>query len=181
MKKYIFFFVFLIILFLGIVFIAEKYSIQLPKSTIPEISITASSGAIRFLESAKKQIGKVNSYDLTNGYYRNGGYPPEDTGVCSDVIWRAYRDVGLDFRKIISESIQKNPKLYENDLDSNINYRRVKRLFVYYQNNAKILTNELLPNKRENLATWQPGDIVIFDELPSSHLWHIGIISDERR
>jgi uncharacterized protein len=31
-----------------------------------------------------------------------------------------------------------------------------------------------------NLSEWQPGDIVIFDELPSNHLWHIGIISDIR-
>lgn len=191
MKKYIFLFISFIILFWGIIFTIEKSWIRFPKTmilepTFPkvtgvEISITASSGALRFFESAKKQIGKVTQYDLTNGYYGNGGYPPEDTGVCSDLIWRAYRDVGLDFQKIISEAIQKNPRLYDNDLDSNINYRRVKRLFVYYSNNAKILTNELVPNNRENLATWQPGDIVIFDELPSNHLWHIGIISDERR
>jgi hypothetical protein len=39
----------------------------------------------------------------------------------------------------------------------------------------------MIPWDEQNLSEWQTGDIVIFKELPSNHLWHIGMISDERR
>ncbi len=148
------------------------------KSIIP---ITASSWAMLFLEKAKEQIWVVKTYDHGNGYYSNGGFPPSDTGVCSDVIWRAYRDMGIDFHATFQKDVERHPFLYEGDLDSNINYRRVKRLQVYFSRTAKILTNSIIPNDQNTLKEWQPGDIVIFDILPSNHLWHVGIIADSRR
>lgn len=145
-----------------------------------QIPITASSGALEFLAKAKNQIWVVKSYDRTNGYYGNGGFPPDDTWVCTDVIWRAYRDMGYDFKKLFTEDIQKSPELYLSQWDSNIAFRRVKNLYTYFSHTAKSLTTELIPNDTKNLTEWQPGDIVIFDELPSSHLWHIGVIADIR-
>lgn len=123
----------------------------------------------------------MKTYDHGNGYYSNGGFPPSDTGVCSDVIWRAYRDMGIDFHATFQKDVERHPLLYEGDLDSNINYRRVKRLQMYFSRTAKILTNSIIPNDLVNLKEWQPGDIVIFDVLPSNHLWHVGIIADSRR
>ena len=123
----------------------------------------------------------MKTYDQGNGYYSNGGFPPSDTGVCSDVIWRAYRDMGIDFHATFQKDVERHPFLYEGDLDSNINYRRVKRLQVYFSRTAKILTNSIIPNDQNTLKEWQPGDIVIFDILPSNHLWHVGIIADSRR
>jgi uncharacterized protein len=151
--------------------------VSIPTLHIP---ITASTGAIVFFEWAKKQIAVVTSYDHSNWYYASPGSPPDDTGVCSDVIWRAYRDMGIDFRAVFQADVKRNPPLYDEDLDPNINYRRVKRLQVYFSRNAKILTNDMILWDMVNLSEWQPGDIVIFDELPSNHLWHIGIISDIR-
>jgi uncharacterized protein YijF (DUF1287 family) len=51
---------------------------------------------------------------------------------------------------------------------------------VYFNHTAKVLTNTLTPWDIKNLEEWQPWDIVIFDELPSNHLWHVGIIADIR-
>jgi uncharacterized protein len=160
-------------------FLLETRWVFIPFVPTPQIAITASTGAIAFLEKAKEQIGVVQTYDHSNGYYSNGGFPPEDTGVCSDVIWRVYREMGIDFRRGFQADVEKNPLLYSGDLDPNINYRRVKRLQVYFSRMAEILTNEMIPGDEKNLSLWQPGDIVIFDALPS-WLWHIGIIADTR-
>jgi uncharacterized protein YijF (DUF1287 family) len=157
--------------------------IENSKTSIPTVSvpITASPEALKFLEAAKLQIGVVKTYDFSNGYYSGGGAPPPDTGVCTDVIWRAYRDIGHDLPKLVQEAAKKNPKAYESDLDANINYRRVKRLQTYFTKNSHSYPLELIPGDEKNLVGWQPGDIVIFEELPTSHLWHIGIVSDEKR
>ena len=64
--------------------------------------------------------------------------------------------MGYDFRALVQADIKKNPIPYDGDMDSNINYRRVKRLFVYFNHTTKALTNELIPNNLENLKEWQP-------------------------
>lgn len=53
--------------------------------------------------------------------------------------------------------------------DPNIDFRRVPNLKVYFERNAITLTNNL-----DEIAEWQPGDIVTFETM------HIGIISDKR-
>lgn len=87
----------------------------------------------------------MTSYDFSNGYYGSGGFPPEDTGVCTDVIRRAYRDMGLDFKSSLIDHQQKHPELYDNFGDSNISFRRVKNINTYLTHVATILTNELMP------------------------------------
>lgn len=149
-----------------------------PKIEVPNI---ATDEAKNFAKNAEKQIGIVTKYDFLNGYYGNGGFPPDDTGVCSDVIWRAFREENIDFKAKIDEHMKKFPHLYASNFDSNINFRRVKNIDIYLQNTAKSLTTEILPWNRENLAEWQVGDIVLFDALPPKNLWHIGIISEKRR
>ena len=43
------------------------------------------------LLGARKDAKQKPRYD---GAYVDGGYPPEDTGVCTDLIWRAFREAG---------------------------------------------------------------------------------------
>ena len=43
------------------------------------------------LEGARKDAENKPIY--TDGYH-NGGYPPDDEGVCTDVIWRAFKNAG---------------------------------------------------------------------------------------
>jgi uncharacterized protein YijF (DUF1287 family) len=156
----------------------QEYKLLKPSFTIPNI---ASTGAISFFKSAKKQIWVVTKYDYSNGYYSNGWFPPDDTGVCSDVIWRAYQNMWSNFISLFQKDITKNPELYSKNQDQNINYRRVKELYIYFSRNWTRLTNKLTPNDPENLIQWQTGDIVTFSESWDKNLWHIGIISGIRR
>ena len=61
------------------------------------------------------------------------------------------------------------PDSYDIDTpDSNIDFRRVKNLQVYFERNAQVLTCDTA-----ELGVWQGGDIVVYEN-------HIGIVSDRR-
>lgn len=68
----------------------------------------------------------------------------------------------------IKEHIEAYPRT-EGTADSNIDFRRVDNLRVFFSRNAKNLTTDLT-----KIEQWQPGDIVTFGKS------HIGIISDKR-
>lgn len=112
--------------------------------------------------------------------YYAGGYPPVHEGVCTDVIWRAFRDAGYDLKVMVDADIRAHLPAYwrvEGSPDANIDFRRVPNLDVFLKRYAQILTTEIIPGDVENLAQWQPGDIVVWDRP----IEHIGIISDRRR
>lgn len=114
-----------------------------------------------------------------NAYYA-GGYPPENEGVCTDVIWRAFKDAGYDLKKLVDTDIKNNTNAYQRvngKPEPNIDFRRVPNLDTFFKRKADILTTEITPNDPENLKLWQGGDIVVY----GAPLWHIGIISDKRR
>jgi len=104
--------------------------------------------------------------------YFNNGYPPDNIGVCADVIWRAFREAGYSLRDMVDKDIASRPSAYPKITkpDSNIDFRRVYNLQVFFEKYAISLTNDI--NKVEE---WQPGDIVIFGNNT-----HIGIVSDKR-
>ena len=54
--------------------------------------------------------------------------------------------------------------------DTNIDFRRVPNLRVFFEKYATVLTNDT-----SEITEWQPGDIVIFGDNK-----HIGIVSDKR-
>lgn len=104
--------------------------------------------------------------------YYAGGYPPDNEGVCTDVIWRAFQNAGYSLKDMVDEDIKNNVELYPrvNGIpDTNIDFRRVPNLKVYFDRNAISLTTNI-----NDIAQWQAGDIVIFGTS------HIGIISDKR-
>ena len=122
-----------------------------------------------FLYGARKDAENKPDYD---GAYIAGGYPPEDIGVCSDVVWRAFREAGYCLRMMIDKDIEQNPEDYPavKTRDNNIDFRRVKNLYVFFKKYAVSLTTDI-----KDIEQWQPGDIVIFGDNK-----HIGIISDKR-
>ena len=124
------------------------------------------------------RIEAVNETIYEDGYY-NGGYPPEGIGVCTDVIWRAFKEAGYDLKSMVDEDIKDNPSDYPRvggKPEPNIDFRRVKNLTPFFKKYAKNLTIKVKPNDKDNLTKWQGGDIVVFDS-PNSH---IAIISDKR-
>lgn len=129
------------------------------------------------LEGARQDVRNRPVY--RSAYYR-GGYPPDDEGVCTDVIWRAFKNAGYDLKKLVDEDIKNNVNSYprvEGKPDPNIDFRRVPNLKTFFDRKATVLTIEIIPNNPENLKQWQAGDIVIFGKP----IDHIGIISDIRR
>lgn len=110
--------------------------------------------------------------------YYEGGYPPDDEGVCTDVIWRALQNAGYDIKESIDKDINVNINDYPNieNPDPNIDFRRVVNLNVYLNKYMKNITTDIIPYDVENLEEWQGGDIVVLKN-PS----HIAIVSDYRR
>ena len=121
------------------------------------------------LLGARKDAENRPTYD---GSYHAGGYPPDDIGVCTDVVWRAFKNAGYSLRDMVDKDIRTRPEAYPKitNPDSNIDFRRVRNLRIFFDTYAISLTLDI-----NEIAEWQPGDIVIFGEDK-----HIGIISDKR-
>ncbi len=104
--------------------------------------------------------------------YVQGGYPADDRGVCTDVVWRAFKNAGYSLRDMVDKDIKKYPEDYPrvDKRDNNIDFRRVVNLRVFFDKYATELTTDT-----GDIARWQPGDIVIFKDNK-----HIGIVSDKR-
>lgn len=122
-----------------------------------------------FLLGARKDARNRPKYD---GRYLEGGFPPDNIGVCTDVIWRAFKNAGYNLREMVDKDIAARPKAYTEveRSDKNIDFRRVKNLHVFFEEHAVSLTTDI-----NEVGEWQAGDIVIFDNDR-----HIGMISDKR-
>ena len=104
--------------------------------------------------------------------YYAGGYPPEDEGVCTDLIWRALRRAGYSLKGRIDADIAEHPEQYPRTggvPDPDIDFRRVPNIQVYLERHTESLTTDPL-----QIEEWQPGDLVVFGST------HIGIVSDKR-
>lgn len=128
------------------------------------------------VEGAKKDADNMPVYK--SEYYK-GGYPPDDEGVCTDVIWRALKNAGYNLKDMIDSDIKAHTSDYpgvEGKPDPNIDFRRVRNLYVFFKKYGVSLTTSLKPYDAENLKQWQGGDIVTFSDPE-----HIAIVSDKRR
>lgn len=123
---------------------------------------------------ARTRIGEI--YDpayVAIGY--PGGDVSNDRGVCTDVVIRAYRALGIDLQVEVHEDMRANfaryPKLWGlARTDRNIDHRRVPNLETWFRRRGAAL-----PVSREASA-YRPGDLVTW-RLPGN-LPHIGIVSD---
>ena len=106
-----------------------------------------------------------------------GGDVPIKTGVCSDVVVRALREMGIDLQKEIHEDMRKNFSAYPQKWglrgpDKNIDHRRVPNLMRYFERHHTSLWEKL--TVAEN---YRAGDIVTWDL--GRGIVHIGIVSDK--
>jgi uncharacterized protein YijF (DUF1287 family) len=108
-------------------------------------------------------------------------YPNGDVaankGVCTDVIIRAYRKMGIDLQKELHEDIFANFSKYPKKWgltkpDRNIDHRRVPNLMTFFSRHGTVkpITN--------NPKDYQPGDIVCWN-LGGS-ITHIGIVVNKK-
>ena len=137
----------------------------------------ASSRGQRIAAAARQQIGVTRSYDP--GYVAldyPGGDVPVHTGVCSDVVVRAFRRVGIDLQKAVHEDMRENFRAYPQKWgltkpDRNIDHRRVPNLMRYFERHQVAVNEKLKPSE-----TYQPGDVVVWDI--GNGVLHVGIVSD---
>lgn len=106
-----------------------------------------------------------------------GGDVPADKGVCTDVVIRAYRKLGIDLQKNVHEDMVVNfntyPKLWGlKKTDKNIDHRRVPNLMKYFERHGTSL------KKSRNANDYLPGDIVTWDL--GKGIGHIGIVVNKK-
>jgi uncharacterized protein len=145
--------------------------------TQPKLTEIADPVARQLVAGGIAQTAVTKSYDPA--YVRlayPGGDVDKKTGVCTDVIIRAYRQLGIDLQKLVHEDMTRNfaayPKLWGlKQPDKNIDHRRVANLMTFLQRQQAALPVS------NNPTAYQPGDIVTYDLGPSIGL-HIAIVTN---
>ncbi len=111
------------------------------------------------------------SIDYPNGDVPNG------KGVCTDVIIRAYRKMGIDLQKEVHIDMKANfssyPKLWNlKRTDTNIDHRRVPNLMRFFKRNKAALPIT------QNPKNYLPGDIIAWNL--GGAITHIGILINKK-
>jgi uncharacterized protein len=118
---------------------------------------------------ARRQISHFVFY---NPAYQQIAYPMGDVpryfGVCTDVVVRAYRALGIDLQVLVHKSGAGSG-------DTNIDHRRVEVLRRFFASAGTSLPIT------DNPADYQPGDIVTY-YMPNGWLskTHIAIVAAEK-
>lgn len=125
------------------------------------------------IDDQTDMLGNVKEYISKNPKYKSKyydtGYPNDEYGVCTDVVAFGMLGAGYDLMELVNEDILKNPEKYNlENIDKNIDFRRVRNLKIYLDNNAISLTTDI-----NQIEKWKGGDIIVFEK-------HIGVISDKR-
>jgi uncharacterized protein YijF (DUF1287 family) len=130
----------------------------------------------RVVEAAIEQTEYTLYYDPAYvGLDYPGGDVPQERGVCSDVVVRAFRRGGVDLQKEVHEDMNRSFSAYPKKwglkkADANIDHRRVANLMTYFERKKKALA--LSTSAKDYL----PGDVVAW-EL-NDGLLHIGIVTN---
>lgn len=132
----------------------------------------------QIVAAARGQIGVTTRYvpDYVSLEYPGGDVPAE-TGVCTDVVIRALRQIAVDLQKEVHEDMKANfakyPKIWGlKRPDRSIDHRRVPNLRTYFE--RKGYAQELT----QKAANYRPGDLVTC--LVAGQLPHIMIVSDRK-
>ncbi len=143
----------------------------------------------RLSDAALAQTRTAVRYDPS---YRRipfpGGDVPPNVGVCSDVVIRAYRALGVDLQLLVHDDMTHAFGRYPRRWglrapDPNIDHRRVPNLETYLARRGARRAVSRDP------ATWAPGDLVVWS-IPGDRVGalptlrgnrpHIGIVTHRR-
>jgi len=159
----------------------KKLLISLFLVSITTTSIAEISKAKEFKQQlSDAAIERTSHIVIYNGAYRKLDYPGGDLpamfGVCTDVVVRAYRAVGIDLQKKVHEDMKSNFPKYPNNwgltqTDTNIDHRRVPNLQTFFTRKGLSLAKSLDPDD------YITGDIVSW--ILPNNVAHIGIVVDE--
>jgi uncharacterized protein YijF (DUF1287 family) len=128
--------------------------------------------------AAAQQVGVTVHYDPM---YRRISYPngdvPRDRGVCTDVVIRAFRAIGVDLQQKVHEDMSRSFAAYPRRWglsapDPNIDHRRVPNLQKWFERQHRSLP------ATTKAADYRAGDVVSW-KLDNG-LDHIGVVSATR-
>jgi uncharacterized protein YijF (DUF1287 family) len=134
-----------------------------------------------FLQLADSAYALTKQQVTYDPSYRQIAYPmgdvPSDKGVCTDVVIRAYRKMGIDLQKEVHEDMAAHFHLYPKNWglskpDKNIDHRRVPNLMTFFSRKG---VSKKISDKAED---YQPGDIVCWNL--GGGITHIGIVSNNK-
>ena len=154
-----------------IILIISIFTLSLNTSAQDEFAEKLDKAAI---ELTKQRVTYDPNYFKID--YPNGDVP-NDRGVCTDVIIRAYRKLGIDLQKEVHEDMITNFDKYPKNwglkcTDTNIDHRRVPNLMTFFSRHG------VVKNISSNPEDYLPGDIVTWDL--GSGIPHIGIVINKR-
>lgn len=130
---------------------------------------------------AKAALERTKHAIVYDGRYFNIDYPggdvPAHLGVCTDVVIRSYRSLGIDLQELVHNDMKGHFAHYpakriwgQANPDTNIDHRRVPNLATFFSRHGDSLP--VTHNKQD----YQPGDIVTWQL--ENNLPHIGIVAD---
>ena len=134
--------------------------------------------ALDLVAAARAQVGVTLFYDPS---YQQIAYPMGDVpmvrGVCSDVVIRAFRTVGIDLQQELHRDMKRHFDAYPKTWglakpDRNIDHRRVPNLATWFKRQGYDLPVS------QDARAYHPGDIVAW--VLGGGQAHIGIVSDRR-
>ncbi|HTG95144.1 MAG TPA: DUF1287 domain-containing protein [Pyrinomonadaceae bacterium] len=151
-------------------------AVNSPSPVYKSLPANAAPNLKKFIDAAVAQVGVTTGYDPS---YVSLDYPggdvPKETGVCTDVLVRAFRAVGVDLQKEIHEDMSRAwadyPKRWGlSRPDPNIDHRRVPNLMTYFDRKGKSVAVTSIADD------YRPGDLVTWDL--GGAVDHIGIVTD---
>jgi len=126
------------------------------------------------IEITKQKVTYDPSYFSIK--YPNGDVP-KNKGVCTDVVIRSYRLIGIDLQQEVHEDMNNHFKSYPKiwglkKTDKNIDHRRVPNLMTFFKRKGASIA--ITAKAKDYL----PGDIVSWSL--SGGLTHIGIVVNKK-
>jgi hypothetical protein len=147
--------------------------------TLTSMGLKAQKQSLSNLAQAAAELAQdAVNYDPS---YFSIAYPmgdvPANKGVCTDVVIRAYRKVGIDLQELVHQDMKQNFGAYPQNWglkkpDTNIDHRRVPNLMCYFKRQKAKLTNST------NAKDYQAGDIACWNL--GSGILHIGLVLKEQ-
>ncbi len=126
---------------------------------------------------AEAALGRTQHEVLYDGSYQRMAYPggdvPATQGVCTDVVIRAYRQMGVDLQVKVHEDMAAHFSAYPafwglKRTDTNIDHRRVPNLQTFFTRQGTKI------NHKDASSVFQTGDVLTW-MLPGN-LPHTGIV-----
>lgn len=138
----------------------------LPVSTGPAVSLSPEALGLRLAEAAEAQTAGFVVY---NDAYRSIAYPMGDVhqmfGVCTDVVIRAYRALGIDLQALVHQTRSGRG-------DRNIDHRRTEVLRRFFATHGESLPVSSFAED------YRPGDIVTYHRPQNrGSRSHIAVVS----